>query len=94
MSAAVNAGTLAWGGLLALLVVMIVVDLKVGSAQKHMTVRTAVVWSPTQIDREEGEGRFPKRVRLGTHRNSRVGWPKREVHAWCREREKARQQAS
>ena len=45
MSEAVNAGALAWGGLLAFLVVMIVVDLKVGSAQKHMTVRTAAVWS-------------------------------------------------
>ena len=45
MSQAVNAGALAWGGLLAFLAVMIVVDLKVGSAQKHMTVRTAAVWS-------------------------------------------------
>jgi len=45
MSEAVNAGALAWGGLLAFLVLMVVVDLKVGSAQKHMTVRTAATWS-------------------------------------------------
>ena len=41
----IAAGPLAWGGLLAFLAVMIVVDLKVGSAQRHMTVRTAAVWS-------------------------------------------------
>ena len=45
MSEAVSAGPLAWGGLLAFLAVMIVVDLKAGSAQKHMTVRTAAIWS-------------------------------------------------
>ena len=45
MSEAVSATPLAWGGLLAFLALMIVVDLKVGSAQKHMTVRTAAVWS-------------------------------------------------
>jgi tellurite resistance protein TerC len=39
------AGPLAWSGLLAFLVVMVVVDLKVGSAQRHMTVRTAALWS-------------------------------------------------
>ena len=57
-------------------------------------LRGIVLWSPTQIDREESEGRFPKRVRLGPYRTSRVGWPKREVHAWCREREEARRRAS
>ena len=45
MSDAVSAGPLAWGGLLAFLTLMIVVDLKAGSAQKHMTVRTAAIWS-------------------------------------------------
>jgi tellurite resistance protein TerC len=45
VSEAVSATPLAWGGLLAFLAVMIVVDLKAGSAQKHMTVRTAAVWS-------------------------------------------------
>jgi tellurite resistance protein TerC len=45
LSQAVAAGPLAWGGLLAFLVLMIVVDLRVGSAQRQMTVRTAAVWS-------------------------------------------------
>jgi tellurite resistance protein TerC len=45
MSEAVSAGPLAWGGLLAFLTLMVVVDLKAGSAQKHMTVRTAAIWS-------------------------------------------------
>jgi tellurite resistance protein TerC len=41
----IAAGPLAWSGLLAVLAVMIVVDLKVGSAQRAMTVRTAAQWS-------------------------------------------------
>ena len=45
MSQAIAAGPLAWSGLLGFLVLMIVVDLRVGSAQRHMTVRTAAVWS-------------------------------------------------
>ena len=45
MSQAIAAGPLAWGGLLGFLVLMIVVDLRVGSAQRQMTVRTAAVWS-------------------------------------------------
>ena len=57
-------------------------------------LREIVLLSPTHVDREEKAGKFPKRVRLGPYRTSRVGWPKREVHAWCREREEARQRAS
>jgi tellurite resistance protein TerC len=49
MSDAVSAGPLAWGGLLAFLAVMIVVDLKAGSAQKHMAVRTAAIWSAVWV---------------------------------------------
>ena len=45
MSQSIAAGPLAWGALLAFLAVMIVVDLKVGSAQRQMTVRTAALWS-------------------------------------------------
>jgi predicted tellurium resistance membrane protein TerC len=45
LSEVVAAGPLAWGALLGFLVLMIVVDLKVGSAQRQMTVRTAAVWS-------------------------------------------------
>lgn len=45
MDSAVDATLAVWGGLLAFLAVMIVVDLKVGSAKKHMDVRTAAIWS-------------------------------------------------
>ena len=45
METTLDVGPLAWASLLAFLVAMIVVDLRVGSAQKHMTVRTAAVWS-------------------------------------------------
>jgi len=49
MPEAVAAGPLAWGGLIALLAVMVVVDLKAGSARRHMTVRTAALWSGVWI---------------------------------------------
>lgn len=45
MDPSLDVGPLAWAGLLAFLFLMIVVDLKVGSAQHHMTVRTAALWS-------------------------------------------------
>jgi tellurite resistance protein TerC len=45
----IAAGPLAWGGLLAFLIFMIVVDLRVGSAQRSMTVRTAALWSVVWI---------------------------------------------
>ena len=41
----ISVGPLAWVGLIALLAAMIVVDLRYGSAQKHMTIRTAAIWS-------------------------------------------------
>ena len=41
----VSAGLPVWAGLLALLAVMIVVDLRVGSARAHMTTRIAGIWS-------------------------------------------------
>jgi tellurite resistance protein TerC len=56
LSDGVVAGPLAWGGLIAFLVVMIVVDLRVGSAQRHMTVRTAAVWSAIWIALAVGFG--------------------------------------
>jgi len=49
VSEALNVGPLSWAALLAFLVAMIVVDLKVGSAQKHMTTRTAAVWSAVWV---------------------------------------------
>jgi tellurite resistance protein TerC len=45
LSQQIAAGPLAWSGLLAFLIGMIVVDLRVGSAQRSMTVRTAAIWS-------------------------------------------------
>jgi len=45
----IDVGPLAWAGLLAFLSVMIVVDLRVGSAQRHMTVRVAAIWSVVWI---------------------------------------------
>jgi tellurite resistance protein TerC len=41
----IAAGPLTWGALLAFLALVIVVDLRAGSAQRHMTIRTAAVWS-------------------------------------------------
>ncbi len=41
----ISAGPLAWGALLAFLAVMVVVDLRVGSAQRQMTIPTAALWS-------------------------------------------------
>src|SRR5215204_1333266 len=49
MPDAVAAGPLAWGGLIALLAVMVIVDLKAGSARRHMTVRTAAIWGAIWI---------------------------------------------
>jgi tellurite resistance protein TerC len=45
LSQQIAAGPVAWGGLLAFLIFMIVVDLRVGSAQRSMTARTAAIWS-------------------------------------------------
>jgi len=45
LSQEIAAGPLAWAGLLAFLILMIVVDLRVGSAQRGMTVRTAAIWT-------------------------------------------------
>ena len=41
-----------------------------------------VVYSPQHIARMEKAGQFPKRVRLGPHRSSRVGWLESEIAAW------------
>jgi tellurite resistance protein TerC len=41
----VDAGAAVWGGLLAVLAAMVVIDLRVGSARAGLTVRTAAIWS-------------------------------------------------
>lgn len=38
--------------------------------------------SPTHIDRLEKRKRFPERIKLGVHRESRVVWRYDEVVAW------------
>ena len=41
---------------------------------------------PTHIDRLERAGKFPKRIKLGAYRESRVVWRFEEVVAWIEER--------
>jgi predicted DNA-binding transcriptional regulator AlpA len=57
------------------------------------TIVAVVGISLTQIDRLEGAEppKFPQRVQLsGTAPNSKVGWYKKEIHAWCLARAAAR----
>ena len=42
----------------------------------------------TQVDRLERAGKFPKRIKLGTYRESRVVWRYEDVLAWIEERAK------
>lgn len=49
MDTGIDVGPLPWAGLLAVLAAMIIVDLRVGSAQRHMTVRVAAIWSAVWI---------------------------------------------
>lgn len=46
-------------------------------------VRDKVTYSPTQIDRLEAEGKFPKRIRLG---QLRVAWSEDEIDDWIKAR--------
>jgi predicted DNA-binding transcriptional regulator AlpA len=46
-------------------------------------LRAVVILSMTQVDRLERAKQFPPRVILGNAKNSRVGWVKKEVLAWC-----------
>jgi prophage regulatory protein len=54
-------------------------------------VRELVLYSPSQIKRLEDLGMFPKRVRLGRYRGSRVGWVEGEVRQWLQDRLKERE---
>ena len=49
-------------------------------------LKTLVLYSPQHIARLEKSGEFPKRVRLGPYRSSRVGWIESEVRAWLSSR--------
>ena len=58
-------------------------------------IRNVVPISHTQIDRLESKGKFPKRVVLsGDSKNSKVGWVKSEVLAWCLMKAAARHSGS
>jgi prophage regulatory protein len=45
-------------------------------------VKELVLYSHAHIYRLEKQGDFPKRVRLGRYRSSRVGWIESEVLDW------------
>jgi len=49
-------------------------------------LKELVLYSHQHVQRLEDAGLFPKRVRLGNHRGSRVGWIESEVRAWLQER--------
>ncbi|MBA3428671.1 MAG: TerC/Alx family metal homeostasis membrane protein [Actinobacteria bacterium] len=49
LTTSVDADLTTWGGLFALLAMMIVIDLKVGSARAGLTVRTAAIWSAVWV---------------------------------------------
>ena len=49
-------------------------------------LKTYVLYSSQHIARMEKAGEFPKRVRLGPYRSSRVGWLESEVRAWLQVR--------
>lgn len=52
---------------------------------KGVLARTGI--SRSQVYRLESEGRFPRRVKLGS---ISVAWVESEVEAWCRDRIRAR----
>ena len=54
-------------------------------------VREMVLYSPAHIARLEADGKFPKRVRLGS---GRVGWVDQEVDDWIHARIAERDRAS
>lgn len=56
-------------------------------------VKALVIYSYAHIARLEDEGKFPKRVRLGEGRYSRVGWVEREVYEWIEDKISARDKA-
>ena len=54
-------------------------------------LKQVVLYSPQHIARLEKAGLFPRRVRLGPHRGSRVGWLESEVMAWLTTRIETRE---
>ena len=48
-------------------------------------VRDKIKLSYSEITRREKRLKFPQRLRLGTHRNSRTVWLEDEIDAWMDE---------
>ena len=53
-------------------------------------VKELCLYSYAHTARLEAQGLFPKRVKLGKHRGSRVGYPEREIRAWLQSHINAR----
>ena len=49
-------------------------------------LKELVLYSHQHVQRLEHAGLFPKRVRLGNFRGSRVGWIESEIRAWLQAR--------
>jgi len=47
-------------------------------------LKSAIPISLGHIARLEAAGKFPKRIKMGDHRGSRVAWYADEVDAWLR----------
>ncbi len=55
---------------------------------KDLGPRKGICWTRQHIDREEKEGRFPQRVRLG---GNTIAWVDEELDAWLAQRAAERQ---
>ena len=53
-------------------------------------VKDLCLYSYAHTARLEAQGLFPKRVKLGKHRGSRVGYPEGEIRAWLQSHINAR----
>lgn len=49
-------------------------------------VKDLCLYSFAHTARLEAQGLFPKRVKLGKHRGSRVGYPEAEIRTWLQQR--------
>ena len=55
-------------------------------SKKELKSLFGIPYCFAHIARLEAAGQFPKRVRLGNFRGSRVGWIESEIRAWLQER--------
>jgi prophage regulatory protein len=49
-------------------------------------LRQLILYSSAHVSRMEKDGRFPKRLRLGSGPRARVGWLRQEVEGWIDDR--------